>query len=222
MDSLVKKGRVVRGYLGVSIRDISPAMAKHLGIKETRGALVQEVLADSPAAKAGVKDGDVITSFNGKAIDGPAALRNTVAQTAIGKTVKLEFVRDGKPVSVEVKIVEQPKEMAQAGEEEEAPGETGEKSTALSGLEVRNLTPDIARQLELPAGTAGVVVSAVAPGGAADRAGIEPGDVIIEINRAAVRNIADFKRLAARVGKKDSVMLRLIRENRKMFVVIEP
>jgi serine protease Do len=222
MDSLIKKGKVVRGYLGVSITGMSPAMAKHLGIKETRGALVQEVLPGSPAAKADVQAGDVILAFNGRAIDGPAALRNTVAQTPIGKTVKVELVREGKTRTVEVKIVEQPKEMAEAGEEDEAPAESGVKSTALSGIEVRNLTPDIVRQLNLPPNTAGVVVSQVTPGSAAEQAGIEPGDVVIEINRLPVRNLADFKRLAARVGKKDSVLLRAIRNGSKTFVVIEP
>jgi serine protease Do len=224
MDSLIKRGKVVRGYIGVSIAPVTPAVAKHLGIKETRGAFVQEILPDGPAGKAGVKDGDVIVGFNGKSIDTPTTLRNIVAQTEIGKTVKLELLRDGKPVSVDIRIAEQPKDFGRRGEEEEEeePGEEGAEGTAFSGLEVRPLTPDIAEQLELPKGTAGVVVMGAAPDSVSARAGVRRGDVVIEINRMPVRNIADFKRLAARVGKNDSVMLRVMRGARKVYMVLEP
>ncbi len=224
MDSLIKTGKVVRGYLGVTIAPVTPAIAKHMGLKETRGAFVQEVLPDSPAGKAGVQDGDVIVGFNGKPIDSPTTLRNTVAQTGIGKTVKLDLLRDGKSVTAEVRVVEQPKDFgqAEAPDEEEEGGEPGAAGTVLSDIEVRALTPEIAEQLNLPKGASGVVIAAVAGDSPAARTGISRGDVIVEINRMAVRNVADFKRLAARVGKNDSVMLRLLRNGRKMYVVLEP
>jgi serine protease Do len=219
MGSLIKGGKVVRGYLGVSIQDVTPDLAKQFGLTEAKGALVSEVVADSPAAAAGLQSGDVITAFNGKKIDSPATLRNTVAATAIGSKVKVEVWRDKKTVTAETKITEQPKEMAEGGEES-ASGDG--PSTALAGVEARALTPDIARQLNLPAGTAGVVVSAVASGSAAEAAGVQPGDVITEIGKQPVRSLADFKRAAGKLKKNESALIKVIRNGGRLFIVIKP
>ena len=219
MQSLVTTGKVTRGWLGVSIQEVTPELAKQFGLKDGKGALVSEALPDGPAARAGIQNGDVIVSFDGKAIDGPSVLRNTVAQTPIGKVVKVELLREKKAVTVEIKITEQPKEIAQPEEESV---QADKKGTALAGIEVRNLTPDIARQLGLPPATAGVVISGIAPDSAAAQAGLMEGDVILEINRQPVRNLADFKRVSARLGKKDNVLLRINRRGGKLFVVIKP
>jgi serine protease Do len=219
MDSLIKTGKVVRGWLGVSIQEVTPDLAKQFGMKESRGALVSEVIPDSPAAAAGIQGGDIITAFNGKAVDSPSTLRNTVAQTLVGKSVKVEVLREKKPVTVEVKISEQPKDIAQTeGETAEGDG----KDTALAGVEVRNLTPDIARQLGLPPGTVGVVIAGVEQGSAAEEAGLQEGDVIMQINRQPVRNIGDFKRLAGKLSKKDSSLFLINRQGRKLFIAIRP
>ncbi len=219
MDSLIKSGKVVRGWLGVSIQEVTPDLAKQFGLAEAKGALVSEVLPDSPAAAAGLKSGDVILGFNGKRIDSPGTLRNTVAATAVGTKVKLEVWRDKKTVTAEAKITEQPKEIAEAGEESAAGNGA---QTALAGVEVRAITPDIASQLNLPKGTSGVVVSSVAPGSAADAAGLQPGDVITEIGRDPIRNLADFKRASGKLKKKESVLIKLIRGGGKLFLVIKP
>ncbi|OGI65954.1 MAG: hypothetical protein A2W18_00125 [Candidatus Muproteobacteria bacterium RBG_16_60_9] len=222
MDSLVKSGKVTRGWLGVSIQDVTKDLAKQFGLNESSGALVSEVLAGSPAAAAGVKSGDVIVSFDGKAVDGPTLLRNVIAQTPVGKTVKVEVLRDKKRQSVSVKIVEQPKEIAQAGTDDElADTETGGE-TALSGMEARNLTPEIARQLGLPGTIAGVVITGVSPDSAAAGAGVQPGDVIAEVNREAVRSVADLKRINAKLSKSESVLLLINRRGGKLFVAIKP
>ncbi len=219
MDSLLKGGKVVRGWLGVSIQDVTPDLAKQFGLKETRGALVSEIIPDSPAAAAGIQGGDVITAFNGKTVDSTSTLRNTVAQTPVGRTVKVELLRNKKPVSVEVKITEQPKDIAQAdGETAQGDG----KDTALAGVEVRNLTPEIARQLGLPPTTAGVVIAGVEEGSAAEAAGLREGDVILEINRQPVRNIGDFKRLSGKLSKQDSTLLLINRQGRRLFLAIQP
>jgi serine protease Do len=218
MDSLIQRGKVIRGWLGVSIQPLSDDLAKQFGLKEPRGALVGEVFPDSPAAAAGLKTGDVIVSYNGKEIDSPNLLRNLVAQTPVGKEVKLEIVRDGKRRSLTVKIAEQPKEVAEAGEEATPSGE----GNALAGLEVRDLTADIARQLGLPPGSPGVVVTGVDPDSAAAEAGIEEGDVIVEINRQSVRNVRDFRRIVAKLGKNDRVLLLVQRRGSKLFVLIKP
>jgi serine protease Do len=219
MSSLIKEGKVIRGWLGVSIQQVTPDLAKQFGIKDNRGALVSEVIPDSPAASAGIQGGDVITRFNGKAVDGPVVLRNAVAGAPIGKKVPLELVRDKKTLTLEARIVEQPKEIAQA-EGETVRGE--DRNPAFAGVEVRNLTPDIARQLGLPPATTGVVVVSVAPGSAADQAGIEEGDLIIEINRQPVRHTTDFKRLSAKLGKKETALLLTVRRGGKLFVPIKP
>lgn len=219
MDSLIKGGKVVRGWLGVSIQDVTPDLAKQFGLKEARGALVGEVIADSPAAAAGIQSGDIITAFNGKTVDNTSILRNTVAQTPVGRTVKVNLLREKKTVSLQVKITEQPKDVAQAdGEAVQGDG----KNTALAGVEVRNLTPEIARQLRLPPGTSGVIISGVEQGSAAEEAGLQEGDIILEINRQPVRNIGDFKRLSGKLSKKTSTLLLINRQGRKIFIAIQP
>ncbi|GAB4514702.1 MAG: DegQ family serine endoprotease [Sulfuricaulis sp.] len=219
MDSLLKGGKVVRGWLGVSIQDVTPDLAKQFGLKETKGALVSEIIPDSPAATAGIQSGDIITAFNGKTVDSTSILRNTVAQTPVGKTVKVELLREKKTVSVEVKITEQPKDVAQVdGETTQGDG----KNTAFAGIEVRNLTAEIARQLGLPHGTTGVVIAGIEQGSAAEEAGLQEGDVIMEINRQPVRNIGDFKRLSGKLSKKDSTLMLINRQGRKLFLAIQP
>ena len=219
MDSLLKGGKVVRGWLGVSIQDVTPDLAKQFGLKDSRGALVSEIIPDSPAAAAGIQSGDVITAFNGKTVESTSILRNTVAQTPVGKTVKVELLREKKSMSIDVKITEQPKDIAQVdGETVQGDG----TNTALAGVEVRNLTPQIARQLGLPPGTTGVVIAGVEQGSTAEEAGLQEGDVIMEINRQPVRNIGDFKRLSSKLSKKDSTLLLINRQGRKLFLAIQP
>lgn len=219
MDSLVKHGKVTRGWLGVSIQEVTQNLAKQFGLDEAKGALVSEVLPDSPAAAAGVKSGDVIIGYDGKPVESPTLLRNMVAQTPIGRSAKVEVLREGKRQTLAVKIAEQPKDVAQGDGEED--GETAPK-TALAGLELRNLTPEIAGQLGLKPGTSGVVVTGVAPDSAASAAGVEPGDVILEINRQAVKSINDVKRLIAKQQKNENVLLLVNRRGGKLFLVVKP
>src|SRR5581483_9179244 len=224
MDSLVKTGKVTRGWLGVSIQEVNQDLAKQFGLSETKGALVSEVLPDSPAAAAGVKSGDVIISFDGKPVESPAILRNMVAQTAVGKTAKVEVLRENKRQTISVKIAEQPKDIARAGEEETLGSEQDESGakSVLGGLEVRNLTPDTARQLGLNPGTKGVVVTGLAPDSSAASAGVEPGDVILEINRQPVRSVADLRRISSKLSKKDGALLLINRRGGKLFLAIKP
>jgi len=220
MDSLIKEGKVVRGWLGVSIQEVNTDIAKQFGIKDSRGALVAEVMPDSPAAKAGFKSYDVITRFNGKEIDSPAVLRNAVAQTPVGAKVNVEVIRDKEKKTLSVKIAEQPKEMLVADGDGDVTGD--KKDTALAGLQVRGITPDVARQLDLPAGTAGVVVSDVDPESAAAGAGVVPGDVILEINRQRIRGVKEFQQINSKLGKNDSALLRINRRGSKIVILIKP
>jgi serine protease Do len=216
MDSLIKHGKVVRGYLGVSIQDVNPKIAKQFGLDQAKGALVSEVVSGSPAEKSGIQSGDVITRFDGKNVENSSMLRNRVAETEVGRSVELEALRDKKPVKLTVKVAEQPKDMTAGSESVKGEG----KSAVLAGFEVQNLTPEISRQLNLPSGTQGVVVSEVESGSAAEEAGIRRGDVIVELNRKAVRNTDDFLRLSKSLGKDDSALLLLVRQGRRIFVAI--
>ena len=218
LQSLIETGKVVRGWLGVSIQGLTQNLAKQFDIKDAKGTLVGEVIPDSPAEKAGLQAGDVIIGFDGKDTDNPAVLRNTVAQTPIGKKVPVKLVRDKKVKTINVIVSEQPKDLDQVG----STVETEKEGTALAGLEVRKLTTALKNKLGVPFGTSGVVVTDVDADSSAAASGVRRGDVINELNRMPIRNIADFKRLASKIDKDDGVLLLLTRQSRKMFIVIRP
>jgi len=203
----------------VAIQDVTPELAKSFGLSESRGALVGEVIDGSPAAKSGIRSGDVITGVNGKKVESPAILRNTIAQIPPGKTVKVELVRDRKTQSVEATIGEQPKDLHRAGAE---PSADDKQETTLRGLELQDLTQDISSQLDLPAGLRGVVVSNVDVDSPAGAAGLQRGDVITEINKTAVRSVKEFERAASKAGAKDNVLLRIVRQGSYRYVVLKP
>lgn len=218
VDSLVKSGKVVRGWLGVSIQTVSQELAKEFGLKDNKGVLVSDVMTSSPAEKSGLSRGDVILEFDGKAINEPNHLRNLVAQTPIGKKVVLKVIRDKKEKEIDLTIGELPAE-AQVSEEERSGGEAG---SVLNGLEVTDITPDIARELGLPRGERGVVVTGVFPGSPADVAGVREGDVITEINRKPVKNTRDFEATVSRIKSNESVLVLVAREGRKHFIIVKP
>ncbi len=219
MGSLIRTGKVVRGYLGVSIQDVNPKIAKQFGLSKAEGALVSDVVAASPAEKAGLQSGDIIQRYNGEVVENSTALRHRVADTPVGKSVEIEVLRDKNTLKLAVMPAEQPKDMgAKQGESVKGEG----KGTALAGLEVQDITRDIARQLNLPRGVQGVVVSAVEAGSAAEEAGLQNGDVIVELNRKPVRNVDDFRKASRSLGKSDSVLLLVSRQGNRIFIAINP
>ena len=220
MNQLIEHGRVIRGWLGVSIQEVTPDLAKNFGLKEPRGALVGEVIQHSPAASAGIKTGDVIIGYDGNAVDTPTTLRNLVADTPVGKEVEVKLIRDKRIMSIKVKIAEQTKQVVEASRQSETT--QGSSNTMLSGLTVQNLTPQIAGQLNLPAQSPGVVVTDVDPSSPAAAVGLQSGDVITQINRKPVRNMADYRRITSHLGKNESVLLLITRGGANMFIVISP
>lgn len=172
---------------------------------------------NSPAEKAGLRRGDVIIELNGKAIKDVESLRNMVAQSDIGSTIKLLIMRAGKTIQIAATIVELPKEVSDAGEKSnEAPsGENG-----LAGLSVIELTPEIAKQLGLPRDERGVVVVRVDPDSTADDAGLKKGDVIQEINKRTVSNLSEFNAAARRIREGD-VLLLVNRGGHRLYVTIK-
>ena len=218
MNSLVKTGKVTRGWLGVSIQKVTKELAKQFDLPEAKGALIGEVMDNTPAEKAGIEAGDVIIRFNNQDVDSPTTLRNIVAATEVGKKVKVVVIRDSKKKTLTVKTGEQPKDLAKA-RMGDSNNETS--SSVLAGLEVRGVTPSIARELGIK-GTAGVVVSSVEPGSSAQQAGVRQGDVIIGINRKAVNSVADFRAITNKINKKENILLRIKRRGGKVFIIIKP
>ena len=183
---LKDKGKVVRGYLGVTIQKVTSDIAATMGLKNESGALVADVAEGGPAQRSGIKSGDVIVEFNGKAIKDSADLPLEVARVAPGKTAQVKILRDAKPSSIAVQIDEM--------KDNEVVAESGKGDF---GMAVQPVTPAMAESLGLERAE-GLVVTSVKPGSAADEAGIRRGDVITEINRRPVRDMADYKREISR------------------------
>jgi serine protease Do len=212
LDSLVEKGKVIRGWLGVSVQPITPELAKQFQLTDSYGALVAEVIEDSPAEKAGVLRGDVIVEFNDAKVDEPAHLRNTVANTSPGDEVKVVVIRDGKPVTLWVMI-------AELHAESDGEGAPAGFENALKGVSIQDLTPDIKRELNLPKKIRGVIVSDVA----GDSPAIDKlvrGDVILEVNRKAISNSDDFKAIISRIRPEEDVLLLVYRRGSSIFISI--
>jgi serine protease Do len=214
MDQILKNGHVVRGYLGVMIQPVTPALAKAFGLADVKGALVGDVTKDSPAARAGLAKGDVIVALNGQPVNDSLELRLKVAQTAPGTEVRFTIRRDGQEKDVTVKLGELP-EKAQAAAGGEAAG------SPLAGVKIEDLTPDIAEQVGVARGTLGVVVDSVADGSPAADAGLRRGDVVEEVNHRGVPNTAAFDRAVREAGTKP-VLLLVNRQGTTQFVVVEP
>ena len=190
---LQKDGHVTRGWLGVTLQKLTPDLAETMKVEPGRGALVSAVTPDSPAAHAGVAPGDVIVRWNGTAIDEHASLPSLVASTPIGKTVEVEALRDGARRTFSIMV-------AKLEDESVAEAESETPSRGRWGLGLQDLSPDDRKQLGLERST-GVGVANVAPGSPADEAGVEPGDVVLEVNRHAV---ASSQAVRAEVGKTPS------------------
>ncbi|GAK61694.1 heat shock protease DegP/HtrA [Candidatus Vecturithrix granuli] len=212
MDSLITKGKVVRGWLGVMIQPVTPEIAKGFDLKEATGTLVGDVLKGGPAEQAGLKHGDVIMKFDGQPIDGPNTLKNVVAATEVGKTVDMLIIRDGKELTVQVKIGEQPGDLEAS---------TGSPSRAKEqfGLSVQELTPEIASQLGYT-GDQGVIISSVEPGSPAEEAGLRRGDLIKEINRQPITSVEEYNAALAGIGKDESFLALVRRGENTLYVVV--
>jgi len=220
MDQLVRTGKVVRGWLGVSIQDLTPELASQFGIIDSKGVLVSDVLADSPAKKAGFERADVIVEYDGKIMDSPTHLRNAVAQTPIGKKVSVKLIRDKKPKTIEVAIVEQPKSLGQPGSEESR--ESAVPTGVLSDLDVREINEELAARYGLKGIERGVVVVKIKPGSNAEEMGVREGDIILEINRKPVTSYKSYEQAASVLPKDHPVLLLLKRKGQTIYLTLKP
>ena len=214
MDQIVEHGKVIRGYLGVTIQAVDPDLGKAFGLSHGGGALIGDVSANSPASKAGLQTGDIVLELNGQTVNGPDDLSVRISEMAPGSVAHLQVFRNGQNKNVDVTLGELPEKTPAAQNNPEAPA-------TLKGMQVQNLTPEIARQLKLPSSITGVVVTEVEPSSAADAAGIQRGDVIQEVNRKPVRDVNQFRQALSGTSNQ-SVLLLLNRGGTTHFVVVQP
>jgi serine protease Do len=214
MDQLVKNGKVVRGWIGISIQDFTPELAEGMGLEGKEGAIVAEVVPDSPAMEAGLKQGDVIVAVDGRKVASNTELRNRISATSPGTKVTLTLIRDGKERSVDLTLGELPGSAAASGGGEEPAEES-------LGLSVRALTPEVAARLGYE-DDQGVVVWEVEVGSPAGEAGLQRGDLIKEVNRRRVTSLADYRQAVGSIQQGKVVLLLVRRGERATYVTLRP
>jgi serine protease Do len=207
----LRKGKVVRGWLGVMVQQITPALKDKLGLQSEEGALVSQVTPGGPAANAGIQRGDVIISFDGKKIKNMHDLPFIVATTPVGKQVQVEVIRKGEKKTFEVKVGELKEETAAAAEEKPKP---------YLGITVEDITPEIAKQYNLSE-KGGVVVTEVEPDSAGDEAGLRSGDVILELDQTKVEDVKQFEAKLHQYHKGDIVLFLISRNGSTLYVTLE-
>ena len=216
-DRLIAQGKVVRGWLGVGIQEVTEELALQFGVKPEEGVLVGNVMPGSPAERGGLKTGDIVQEFNGTRIANVHQLQREVAQSPVGSPAQVKVLREKKTVALTILLGEQPADLAAASEPAAPPSEAADNF----GLTVQDLTPDLRDQLRLTEGE-GVVVSGVEEAGPAARAGIRPGDVIAEANRAPVRTASEFARILTRLRPGQNLLLLVRRDGSSRFAVLSP
>ena len=215
MQQLKDRGRVVRGWIGVEIQEVTPALAKSFGLAAPTGALVAGVQKDGPAAKAAIQRGDIMIKFNGATVHNEHELPEMVASTPLNKAVPVEVIRGNKHVTLAVTIAELKDEQVASAKGDEAPGSNW-------GMQVQDVTPEIAQQLHTP-NAKGVVIRNVRPDSAAAEAGLQAGDLVLEIDHKKVGSADDFASMAKAAQKdKKSALLLVQRGNSTLYTVINP
>ncbi|MEJ2696923.1 MAG: DegQ family serine endoprotease [Candidatus Sulfobium sp.] len=217
MKQLEKTGKVTRGWLGVTIQELTPELSGKFGADNSSGALVGDVMKGSPAERAGIRRGDIITEYDGRKVKDVGSLRNMVAESPVGATVPVMVMRGGKEYRLKVRIAELPAEVAEA-----APAEgRGEYSArGLPGLSVVELTGEIGKQLGLGKGERGVVVVKVEPGSSSGEAGLRKGDVIQEIDRKKVTGLERYNEIVSALSPGETVLLFINRGGKKFYAAL--
>jgi serine protease Do len=213
---LINTGKVTRGWLGVNIQELTPGLAKSFNLQNTSGVLVSQVQPNSPAAKAGLRPGDVILDYNGKETKTPTELSMAVADTKVGSTANIRLIREGKPMNLQIAIGERPNEQRASNKQ---PEEQNDQHAKL-GLTVEDVDRDTARQLNIP-NSGGALVTDVQSGSPADDGGVQPGDVIKGINHKPVNSVADLQSVARDLPSGSTVLLNVVRKGESLFLAFE-
>lgn len=208
----LKSGKVVRGWLGIMIQDITPELAESFGVKESKGVIVADVVKDGPADTAGIKRGDVVTTLNGKEIENAHALSRFVAATAPGTQATLQVMRDGKTRDIKIAIGTMP---------EETSTEKAETKESMWGITVQNITPEISQRFGWDENERGAVISEVQPGSPAAEARLRAGDLIKEVNRQKIQNVRDYNQAVQKPKKGESVLLLVKRGQNTFYVALK-
>jgi len=208
---LAQTGHVTRAWLGVAVQPLTKELATGFGLSDTNGALVSGVVENSPAARVGLKQGDVITKYDGRPVTRVNDLPRAVAETPVGREVPIEVMRDGKRVSLTVKVAQL--------EERERQAAAAEPAGTKLGIDARALTPELARSLNVPDGR-GVLVERVEDGSRAQTAGIEAGDVIVEVNRAPVASVGALQAALDKHPAGQPVLVLVHREGQSLYLAV--
>jgi serine protease Do len=208
LDDLKSKGKVTRGWLGVSIQDISEDIAKSMNYKNKNGVLVTDVFKDDPADKAGIKVGDIITEINGKAIKDTHDLLLTTASLHVGDKATIKALRDGKEISLQIVVAERKDKPEIA---------LTKKSGEYFGINVQEITKDLAKQMGI-AHDAGLIVTDVEEGSPADNVGIQPHDIIVQVNKVKITSLKQYSAEMTKAAEKKSVVLLIKRGTSNFFV----
>jgi serine protease Do len=227
LESVLKHGRIIRGYLGIVSRALQSDQQNG---NDNEGVAIDQVIPGSPAAQAQLQPGDIIRKFNGHDVENMVALRNMVGQTELNKNVELEIVRDGRPLKVTTQIKEQPQDLQsssssprRAPSQPQTPQQPGEEEAAsgpFASIHVGELTPEVARQIDLPANVQGVLVTGVDPdSGVAE---LQKGDVIEEINQQPVTSVSEYNEITTSLDPSQPQVLSVCRHRARSFLVLRP
>ncbi|MGH7251952.1 MAG: Do family serine endopeptidase [Nitrospiraceae bacterium] len=217
MQSLLKTGRVIRGFLGASTQDVTPLLGKLFKLPDVKGAIITDLMPKGSAEKAGLRRGDVVVRFDGKDVVEAGRLRNLIGSAPIGSKYRLEIIRDGRPEQIELVIQEAPRERLRKSA---SASRTFLAGHPLAGLLVDEVTPAVARQLGLEAVT-GVLIAGIDEGSLAEAAGLNPGDLILEVNHQPVADLFAYQRIVEPIKAKDLTLLMINRQGMVLYVPIE-
>ncbi len=216
VDALIRDGKISHGYMGVGITDVTPENAQFFDVTDSLGALVSQVDPDTPGAKAGLRVGDVVKQLNGKKVNDAGELQVEVGQKGPGTTIQLQVLRDGKSVNVPVTLGDM------NGRREEVSENTGGHGKARWGLGLADITPETREQIQVPGEVRGAVIEQVQPGSSAEDAGLQPGDVILEVNRHRVQSAAEVQENLGKVPQGQNALLLIWSNGGNTFRVLHP
>jgi serine protease Do len=211
MDSLISKGKVVRGWLGVSIQSLTPELAKQFGLTDEKGLLVGDIVENGPADKAGLQRGDIIFEIQGKKIEDPNQIRNMIAGIDPGHEIEIKIIRENKPVTINVIVSELPTD-----EQKPAKREYG---NLLKGVSVQELTPEFIERFDIPKKLKGVIVAEVDEDSPAFGI-IKPGDIIQEINKENIAGLKDYENVAGKIKQDEDIMLFVRRGQASRYITL--
>jgi len=215
VETLIRDGKVTHGFIGIQISDVTPDNAKFFEVKKAEGAVITEVEPDAPGAKAGLRTGDVITELDGKPVTDAGELQMVVGQKRPGATIQLQVVRDSKPTTISVTL-----EALGGDKGTETAG--GEHGKGRWGLSLADLTPDVRNEVQAQPSVHGAVVEDVKPGSPADNAGLQRGDVIMEVNRHAVKSASEVAQALAGVPNGQDALVLVWSNGGSTFRVLHP